>query len=98
MTADRDGIGCAKLVVFANAPEDNPFMAGAFHGIGEPECVINVGVSGPGVVNAAIRELENPNLTEISETGKKDSFQNNPYGRNGRPRSFTEAWSRIRDT
>ena len=48
LTADRDGIGCAKLVVFANAPEDNPFMAGAFHGIGEPECVINVGVSGPG--------------------------------------------------
>ena len=49
-TADRDGIGCAKLVVFCNAVEDNPFMAGAFHGIGEPECVINVGVSGPGVV------------------------------------------------
>lgn len=75
LTADRDGIGCAKLVVFANAPEDNPFMAGAFHGIGEPECVINVGVSGPGVVNAAIRELENPNLTEISETIKKTAFK-----------------------
>ena len=75
LTADRDGIGCAKLVVFANAPEDNPFMAGAFHGIGEPECVINVGVSGPGVVNAAIRELENPNLTEISETVKKTAFK-----------------------
>jgi uncharacterized protein (UPF0210 family) len=75
LTAERDGIGCAKLVVFANAPEDNPFMAGAFHGIGEPECVINVGVSGPGVVNAAIRELENPNLTEISETIKKTAFK-----------------------
>jgi uncharacterized protein (UPF0210 family) len=75
LTADRDGIGCAKLVVFANAPEDNPFMAGAFHGIGEPECVINIGVSGPGVVNAAIRELENPNLTEISETIKKTAFK-----------------------
>jgi uncharacterized protein (UPF0210 family) len=75
LTADRDGIGCAKLVVFANAPEDNPFMAGAFHGIGEPECVINVGVSGPGVVNAAIRELKNPNLTEISETIKKTAFK-----------------------
>jgi len=75
LTADRDGIGCAKLVVFANAPEDNPFMAGAFHGIGEPECVINVGVSGPGVVNAAVRELENPNLTEISETIKKTAFK-----------------------
>ncbi len=74
-TADKDGIGCAKLVIFANAPEDNPFMAGAFHGIGEPECVINVGVSGPGVVNAAVRELENPNLTEISETIKKTTFK-----------------------
>ena len=75
LTADRDGIGCAKLVIFANAPEDNPFMAGAFHGIGEPECVINVGVSGPGVINAAIRELETPNLTEISETIKKTTFK-----------------------
>ena len=75
LTSDRDGIGCAKLVVFANAPEDNPFMAGAFHGIGEPEGVINVGVSGPGVVNAAICELENPNLTEISETIKKTAFK-----------------------
>lgn len=75
LTADKDGIGCAKLVTFANAPEDNPFMAGAFHGIGEPECVINVGVSGPGVVNAAINELENPNLTEISETIKKTAFK-----------------------
>src|SRR5690606_30521029 len=53
-TADRDGIGCAKLVVFCNAVEDNPFMAGAFHGIGEPDCVINVGVSGPGVVLNAV--------------------------------------------
>lgn len=75
LTADRDGIGCAKLVIFANAPEDNPFMAGAFHGIGEPECVINIGVSGPGVVNSAIRELENPSLTEISETIKKTAFK-----------------------
>lgn len=53
-TADRDCIGAAKLVVFCNAPEDNPFMAGAFHGPGEPDCVINVGVSGPGVVRAAV--------------------------------------------
>lgn len=74
-TADRDGLGCAKLVVFANAPEDNPFMAGAFHGIGEPDCVINVGVSGPGVVNAALRELIDPDLTEISETIKKIAFK-----------------------
>ncbi|MDD3042138.1 MAG: PFL family protein [Methanosarcinaceae archaeon] len=75
LTADRDGLGCAKLVVFANAPEDNPFMAGAFHGIGEPDCVINVGVSGPGVVNAALRELVNPDLTEIAETIKKTAFK-----------------------
>lgn len=75
LTAHRDGIGCAKLVVFANAPEDNPFMAGAFHGIGEPECVINVGVSGPGVVHAALCELEHPNLTEIAEAIKKTAFK-----------------------
>lgn len=75
ITGDEDGIGCAKLVVFANAPEDNPFMAGAFHGIGEPDCVISVGVSGPGVVNAAVRELENPNLGEIAETIKKTAFK-----------------------
>lgn len=54
LTADRDSIGCAKLVVFANVPEDNPFMAGAFHGVSEPEAVINVGVSGPGAVASAI--------------------------------------------
>jgi uncharacterized protein (UPF0210 family) len=75
LTASRDGIGCAKLVVFANAPEDNPFMAGAFHGIGEPECVINVGVSGPGVVNSAVRELVDPDFTEIAETIKKTAFK-----------------------
>jgi len=75
LTASRDGIGCAKLVVFANAPEDNPFMAGAFHGIGESECVINVGVSGPGVVNSAIRELKDPDFTQIAETIKKTAFK-----------------------
>lgn len=56
-TANRDCIGCAKLVVFCNAPDDNPFMAGAFHGAGEPECVINVGVSGPGVVRSALSKI-----------------------------------------
>ena len=71
LTRDRAGIGCAKLVVFANAPDDNPFMAGSFHGIGEPDCVINVGVSGPGVVNAAVRALQNPDLGDISECIKK---------------------------
>ncbi|MCM1985935.1 MAG: DUF711 family protein [Methanococcoides sp.] len=74
-TKDADGIGCAKLVIFANAPEDNPFMAGAFHGIGEPDCVINVGVSGPGVVNSTVRELKDPDLGEISEAIKKTAFK-----------------------
>ena len=75
LTRDDGGIGCAKLVVFANAPEDNPFMAGAFHGIGEPDCVINVGVSGPGVVNAAVRALHDPNLGDIAECIKKTAFK-----------------------
>jgi uncharacterized protein (UPF0210 family) len=75
LTRDRSGIGCAKLVVFANAPDDNPFMAGAFHGIGEPDCVINVGVSGPGVVNSAVRALQDPSLGDISECIKKTAFK-----------------------
>lgn len=75
-TADRDGIGCAKLVVFANAPEDNPFMAGAFHGVGEPECVVNVGVSGPGVVKRALQELPpDADLGLLSEKIKKLAFK-----------------------
>ena len=57
LTADRDAFGCAKLVVFCNAPEDNPFMAGAFHGVGETDTVINVGVSGPGVVKKSTRKV-----------------------------------------
>jgi uncharacterized protein (UPF0210 family) len=76
LTADRDCIGCAKLVVFANAPEDNPFMAGAFHGAGEPECVINVGVSGPGVVRAALKKLGGDcDLTVVADTVKKTAFK-----------------------
>jgi uncharacterized protein (UPF0210 family) len=78
-TADRDGFGCAKFVIFANAPEDNPFMAGAFLGTGEADCVINIGVSGPGVVrNALQRALElNPKLTlhDISEVIKTTAFR-----------------------
>jgi uncharacterized protein (UPF0210 family) len=78
-TADRGGIGCAKLVVFANAPEDNPFIAGAMHGVGEPDVVINVGVSGPGVVLAALRRLVESNprcdLGEIAETIKRMAFK-----------------------
>lgn len=74
-TKEKQSIGCAKLVVFANVPEDNPFMAGAFHGIGEPETVINVGVSGPGVVASAIRRQGTCNLTEIAETIKRTAFK-----------------------
>lgn len=75
LTADRDSIGCAKLVVFANAVQDNPFMAGAFHGVGEPEAVINVGVSGPGVVKAALEKASNADLTTVSEIIKKTAFK-----------------------
>ena len=75
LTADKNSIGCAKLVVFANVPDDNPFMAGAFHGMGEPETVINVGVSGPGVVASAIEKAGNCNLTQISDTIKKTAFK-----------------------
>jgi len=76
LSADRDSIACTKLVVFANAPEDNPFMAGAFHGIGEPESVINVGVSGPGVVYSALKKLgPDANFSEVSELIKKTAFK-----------------------
>ncbi len=75
LTADRDSIGCAKLVVFANIPEDNPFMAGALHGIGEGDTVINVGVSGPGVVAAAIREAGDCDFSALAETVKRIAFK-----------------------
>ena len=75
ITADRECIGCAKLVVFCNAVEDNPFMAGAFHGVGEPDCVIHVGVSGPGVVQAAIKKHPNATLGEIAEVIKRTAFK-----------------------
>ncbi len=74
-TADRDCIGAAKLVVFCNAPDDNPFMAGAFHGAGEADCVINVGVSGPGVVRSALAKKQDANITEIADTVKKTAFK-----------------------
>ena len=74
-TADRDSLGCAKLVVFANMPEDNPFMAGAVHGIGEPDSVINVGVSGPGVVAAAVREAGDCDFSTLAETVKRIAFK-----------------------
>ncbi len=75
LTRDRDSIGCAKLVVFANVPEDNPFMAGAFHGVGEPENVINVGVSGPGVVSSAIKRAGDCDLSTLAEIIKKTPFK-----------------------
>ena len=75
-TADiTGGMGCAKLVVFANAVEDNPFMAGAFHGVGEPECVINVGVSGPGVVHSALKRCNGEPFHVVAETIKKTAFR-----------------------
>ncbi|MCR5150133.1 MAG: PFL family protein [Clostridiales bacterium] len=76
LTADRGCIGPAKLVVFCNAPEDNPFMAGAFHGAGEPDCVINVGVSGPGVVRAALKKADSGmDLTGVADLVKKTAFK-----------------------
>lgn len=75
LTEDRDGFGCAKLVVFANAVEDNPFMAGAFHGVGEGESVINVGVSGPGVVHSALRDVRGLPFDEVAETIKRTAFR-----------------------
>ena len=74
-TADSDGLGCAKLVVFANAVEDNPFMAGAFCGIGEPECAINVGVSGPGVVKVALESVRGQPFDIVAETVKRTAFK-----------------------
>ena len=74
-TADNNCMACAKLVIFCNAPDDNPFMAGAFHGVGEGESVINVGVSGPGVVWSAIKAMPDASITEISETVKRSAFK-----------------------
>jgi len=76
LTSERQCIGAAKLVVFCNAPEDNPFMAGAFHGVGEPDVVLNVGVSGPGVVRAALAKMpEDAPLNEVAEVIKKTAFK-----------------------
>ncbi len=75
LTKDRDALGCAKLVVFANAVEDNPFMAGAFHGVTEPEMTINVGVSGPGVVKRALEEVRGADFGVVAETVKKTAFK-----------------------
>jgi uncharacterized protein (UPF0210 family) len=74
-TRDRDGIGCAKLVAFCNAVDDNPFMAGAFHGIGEPDCVVNVGVSGPGVILNAVKEVPDLDFGELASAIKRTAFK-----------------------
>ncbi len=74
-TADRECVGASKIVVFCNAVEDNPFMAGAFHGIGEPDTVINVGVSGPGVVRSALSNQPDASIQEIAETVKRTAFK-----------------------
>ena len=75
LTADADGIGAAKLVAFCNAVEDNPFMAGAFHGVGEADVVVNVGVSGPGVVKKALEKIPDADLTEAAEMIKRTAFK-----------------------
>lgn len=75
LTKNQNCIAAAKLVVFCNAPEDNPFMAGAFHGAGEPDCVINVGVSGPGVVSSALKQHKNCDITEVANIIKKTAFK-----------------------
>lgn len=71
LTKDSNCIAAGKLVVFCNAPEDNPFMAGAFHGVSEPDCVINVGVSGPGVVRSAVSKHPDYSINEIAELIKR---------------------------
>jgi len=75
LTADSDGMGAAKLVAFCNAVEDNPFMAGAFHGVGEADVVVNVGVSGPGVVKCALEKIPDANLTDAAEMIKRTAFK-----------------------
>lgn len=74
-TADRDSIACAKLVVFCNVPQDNPFMAGAFHGVSEGECIINIGISGPGVVKNAVAAIRDVTFDELAETVKRTAFK-----------------------
>ena len=74
-TKDQDSIGCSKLVVLCNAPDDNPFMAGAFHGVTETDCVINVGVSGPGVINSALNKVKGADFTTLCEEIKKTAFK-----------------------
>ena len=101
-TRTHDGFGCAKLVIFANAPTDNPFMAGAFHGVGEPDCVINIGVSGPGVVKAAVEDLvtQRPDPADAGRDRRGDQehrLPRHPGRRADRPRGRRAARRRLRD-
>ena len=81
LTKEEDSIGCAKLVIFANSVEDNPFMAGAYHGVGEPEAVINVGVSGPGVIKSALEKVKGQSIDSVAETIKRTAFKITRAGR-----------------
>lgn len=92
LSKDDNGFACAKLVVFSNAVEDNPFMAGAFHGTGEGECVINVGVSGPGVVKKALEKVKGADFGVVADTIKKTAFKITRMGQ----LVATEAAGRIR--
>ena len=85
LTRDEDSIGCAKLVVFCNAVEDNPFMAGAYHGIGQPDTVLHVGVSGPGVVKKALEKHQNASFDEMAEIIKKTACGHHGGRAPGRP-------------
>ncbi len=88
LTKEADSIGCAKFVVFCNAPDDNPFMAGAFHGVSEYDTVINVGVSGPGVVKKALESCKDSDFEVLCETIKKTAFKNYKSWTIGGQRSF----------
>lgn len=79
LTAAQGGVAASKLVVFANAPEDNPFMAGAFHGVGEGECMINVGISGPGTVKSALTRVKGESFDQVAETIKKQPLKSQEW-------------------
>ena len=96
LTADRDGIGAAKLVAFCNAVEDNPFMAGAFHGPGEPDCVINVGVSGPGVVKSALTRVQGEPFDVVAENHQKDGVPHYAHGAACGAGSISPPWRAFR--
>ena len=93
LTADRQCVGPSKLVIFCNAPEDNPFMAGAFHGVGEPDCVINVGVSGPGVVRSTVSKYPDASIDQIADIIKKTAFKINSNGSAGWRKKHLRCWA-----